>query len=515
MVDEFIQGKHGIAKIKYVFPELEPILKETYGVILYQEQVMKIAQVLANYTLAEADELRKAIGKKKHEVMANHKARFLEGATNNGLNRHKAERIFDLIEKFGGYGFNKSHSVAYTMIAYQTAYLKAHFPVQFMAALLTQDMGNQDKTIKNIAECRGMGIEILPPDLNERQADFSVVEGGIRFGLAAVKNVGLKAVECVIEERTHGGSFNDLLDFCKRVDGSKVNRRVLEGLIQCGAFDFAHIHRSRLYGALDEVIRFCGVCQDPNQLNMFELLGGEDAGVHGLLDLPEVDEWDEREKLRKEKEALGFYITGHPLDRFKAEIKRLATCAIEGLTNLRDKSQVKVAGVIEQLKIKRTKRGDRMAILVLEDATGSTEVILFPDVFNSCSPLLKGDEPLLISGTAEVDGNSAKIIAQEIESLETVQQRSIKAIELRLHPQSASRKVLEQIRDVFFRYPGECSVLFRVDTGQGKELIIAAHDHYRISPCDEVRGEIEAITGEKIIVRYGEKNPNLSPSQHS
>ena len=299
------------------------------------------------------------------------------------------------------------------------------------------------------------------------------------------------------------------------MDGSKVNRRVLEGLIQCGAFDFAHIHRSRLYGALDEVIRFCGVCQDPNQLNMFELLGGEDAGVHGLLELPEVDEWDEREKLRKEKEALGFYITGHPLDRFKAEIKRLATCAIEGLTNLRDKSQVKVAGVIEQLKIKRTKRGDRMAILVLEDATGSTEVILFPDVFNSCSPLLKGDEPLLISGTAEVDGNSAKIIAQEIESLETVQQRSIKAIELRLHLQSASREVLEQIRDIFFRYPGECSVLFRVETDQGKELIIAAHDHYRISPCDEVRGEIEAITGEKIIVRYGEKNPNLSPSQHS
>jgi len=515
MVDEFIQGKHGIAKIKYVFPELEPILKETYGVILYQEQVMKIAQVLANYTLAEADELRKAIGKKKHEVMANHKARFLEGATKNGLNQHKAERIFDLIEKFGGYGFNKSHSVAYTMIAYQTAYLKAHFPVQFMAALLTQDMGNQDKTIKNIAECREMGIEILPPDLNESRADFAVVEGGIRFGLAAVKNVGLKAVESMIEERTHEGSFKDLLDFCKRVDGLKVNRRVLEGLIQCGALDFTGIHRSRLYGALDEVIRFCGACQDPNQLNMFISLGGGDAGANALLELPEVDEWDETEKLRKEKEALGFYITGHPLDRFKAEVKSFATCAIEGLTNLRDKSQVKVAGVVEHLRIKRTKRGDKMAILILEDPTGSTEVILFPDVFNRYSPLLKGDEPLLVGGTAEVDGNSAKIIAQEIESLETVRQRAIKAVELRLHPQRISRELLEKIRDIFFRYPGECSVFFRVDTGEGKEVIIAAHDQYKILPCDEVRGEIEALISEKVICRYGEKNSNLSQSQYS
>ncbi len=501
MVDEFIQGKHGIAKIKYAFPELEPILKETYGVILYQEQVMKIAQVLANYTLAEADELRKAIGKKKHDVMANHKARFLEGATKNGLDPRKAERIFDLIEKFGGYGFNKSHSVAYAMIAYQTAYLKAHFPVQFMAALLTQDMGNQDKTIKNIAECREMGIQILPPDLNESQADFAVVKEGIRFGLAAVKNVGLKAVESIIAERVQNGPFENLLDFCKRVDGSKVNRRVLEGLIQCGAFDFTGIHRSRLYVALDEVIRFCGACHDPNQLNMFASLGGDDAVANGLLELPDVDEWDEREKLRKEKEALGFYITGHPLDRFKKEVRGFATCVIEGLTRLRDKSTVKLAGMIENLRIKKTKRGDKMAILTLEDPTGSTEVILFPDVFRSYSYLLKSDEPLLIGGTAEVDGNSAKIIAQEIESLVSVRQRSIKGIELRLNSEKISKAVLEQIRDVFFRYPGECSVMFRVDAGQGKEVLIAAHDHYRIAPCDEVKGEIEAIIGENIIFR--------------
>jgi len=514
MVDEFIKGKHGIAKIKYAFPELEPILKETYGVILYQEQVMKIAQVLANYKLSEADELRKAIGKKKHRLLANHKARFLEGAATNGLNPQKAERIFDLIEKFGGYGFNKSHSVAYAMIAYQTAYLKAHYPVQFMAALLTQDMGNQDKTIKNIAECREMGIEILPPDLNESQADFAVVEGGIRFGLAAVKNVGLKAVESMIEERNESGPFRDLLDFCSRVDGSKVNRRVLEGLIQCGAFDFAGIHRSRLFGSLDEVIRFCGACEDPNQLNMFASVDGRGGGASALLELPEVDEWDEREKLRKEKEALGFYITGHPLDRFKTEVRRFATCPIEGLPNLRDKSAIKVAGVIENLRIKRTKRGEKMAVLVLEDTSGSTEVVLFPDVFNTHSALLKDDEPLLISGTAEVDGASAKIIAQGLEAMETVRQRYIKGIELPLNPPLATKDSLEQLREVFSRYPGQCSVLFRVETGKGKALIIAAHDHYKVLPCEEMRGEIEALIGEKVTYRYGEKNSNAGQSAY-
>jgi DNA polymerase-3 subunit alpha len=339
-------------------------------------------------------------------------------------------------------------------------------------------------------------------------------KGGIRFGLAAVKNVGLKAVESVIEERNQDGPFKDLLDFCKRVDGSKVNRRVLEGLIQCGAFDFTRLQRARLYGALDEVIRFCGACHDPNQMNMFASLGGDDAAANGLLQLPDLEEWDEKEKLRKEKEALGFYITGHPLDRFKTVVKDFATCAIEGLTNLRDKTPVKVAGVIENLRIKRTKRGDKMAILSLEDPTGSTEVILFPDVFSNYSVLLKGDEPLLIGGTAEVDGNAAKIIAQEMETLETVRQRTIKAVELRLHLQRVSREVLEQIRDIFFRFPGECSVLFRVDAGQGKELLIEANDHYRISPCDEATGEIEAIIGAKIAFRYGGKRAYASPSQH-
>ncbi|MCX5879121.1 MAG: DNA polymerase III subunit alpha [Deltaproteobacteria bacterium] len=514
MVEEFIAGKHGKGKIKYFLHRLEPILKETYGVILYQEQVMKIAQILANYSLAEADELRKAIGKKKQEVMDRHQARFVEGATINGVNPNLASKLFALIEKFGGYGFNKSHSTAYALIAYQTAYLKAHFPVQFMAALLTQDMGNQDKTIKNIAECRDMGIQILPPDINESQPDFAVVEGGIRFGLGAVKNVGLKAVESVIEERNQGEPFKDLVDFCTRVDGSKVNRRVLEGLIQCGAFDFAEVERSRLLASLDEVTRMCGASQDPNQLTIFSAAPGGDVRTFDFSSLPNHVEWDEREKLRREKEALGFYITGHPLDRYREEVSRFTTCSIQDLTLLTDKTTVRVAGVIGELKIKRTKRGDKMAIFTLEDQSGSAEVVVFPDVFERSSALLKSDDPLLVAGTAEVDEMVAKIITQEIQSLENVRLAAIRLIELSLSGEAISKGHLEGIKDVLYRYPGQSSVVFKVETDPGKRLVIAAHPRYNVFACREMIQELETLIGQKVVCRYGEKNSNHRLSQH-
>ena len=508
MVDDFINGKHGRKKIQYLLPELEPVLKETYGVILYQEQVMKIAQVLASYTLGEADILRKAIGKKKADVMAQQNKRFQDGAVENGISRKTAETIFGLIDKFGGYGFNKSHSAAYALIAYQTAFLKAHYPVQFMAALLTQDMGNQDKTIKNIAECRDMGISILQPDLNESYADFTVVEDSIRFGLAAVKNVGLKAVESLIEEREQNGPYRSLIDFCRRVDGGKVNRRVMEGLIQCGALDFTGLNRATLFASLDDVMRSCGSQQDPNQLNMFATLGGDGEAGFGHLDLQEQPEWDERERLRREKEALGFYITGHPLERFKDEVSRHATCAIQDLPGLEDRSAVKVAGVVTTLKIKRTKRGDKMATLVLEDRSGSISVVVFPDVFNSHASLLAGETPVMVSGTAEVNENAAKVLAQEIVSLETIRQQSIRAIEVDLPEECVSRDTLESLRDVFDRYHGECRVLFRVSTDNGKAYLVSANAHYRVFPCDEMIEEIETITGRKVTCTHGNEGTN-------
>ncbi|SPD72222.1 DNA polymerase III subunit alpha [uncultured Desulfobacterium sp.] len=498
MVDDFIAGKHDEGKIRYFLPMLKPILKETYGVIVYQEQVMKIAQVLAKYTMAEADELRKAVGKKKPEVMARHQARFVNGAKENGVDAKMAEALFSLIEKFGGYGFNKSHSAAYALIAYQTAFLKAHYPVQFMAALLTQDMGNQDKTIKNIAECREMGIEILPPDINESQADFSVVGGKIRFGLAAVKNVGLKAVESVIEERKNQGPFTDLSQFCRRVEGAKVNRRVLEGLIQCGAFDFTRIYRSRLFAALDDVLKSTGANHDPNQLSLFgspELFGGT---LIGASDFPDIVEWDEKELLRKEKEALGFYITGHPLNGFKTEMERAASCTIQDLVDMPDRSQVKLAGVIEELKIKKTKKGDKMAVIRFEDLTGSTEVVVFPDLFNKTAHLLKNDDPLLIEGTAEISENAAKMIAQEIVSLYSVRQRFIRGIELNLTGREVSRDLLEDVRDAAIRFQGDCRLIFKMDGSNGQKFVIEAGRRFSVLPCNELIKEMEALTGNRV-----------------
>lgn len=514
MVEEFIAGKHGKAKINYFLPQLAPILKETYGVILYQEQVMKIAQVLAKYTLAEADELRKAIGKKKQDVMESHRARFIKGATQNGTRAGTAEKLFVLIDKFGGYGFNKSHSAAYALIAYQTAFLKAHYPLPFMTALLTQDMGNQDKTIKNIAECREMGIRILPPDLNESRTDFSIASEGIRFGLGAIKNVGLKAMESVIEERNQGGPFLDLVDFCRRVDGAGVNRRIMESLIQAGAFDFTGMERSRLFASLDPALRMCCATQDPNQLNMFSALQGQDSPAFSFFEAADHEAWDEKEMLRREKESLGFYITSHPLDGYKIEQKHFTTCLLQDVANTKDKSTVRVAGVIETLKIKRTKRGEKMALLTLEDQTGSIEVVVFPDAFERYSPLLKSDDPLLVTGTAEVDESAVKIISQEIHALENVRREAIRLIEMALPRKAINRQILEEIKDILFRYPGGSLVQFRVNTGQGKELLIAAHPRYCVSPSPEMIREIETLIGRKVVCSYGEKNHNPGQVAH-
>ncbi len=524
MIDAFIKGKNGQGKVDYILPQLEPILKETYGVILYQEQVMKIAQVLADYSLAEADELRKAIGKKKQEVMERHRSRFIEGAVKNGVERKKAETLFALIEKFGGYGFNKSHSVAYAVIAYQTAYLKAHFPVQFMAALLTQDMASQDKTIKNIAECREMGIEILPPDVNESLADFSVVIGSppissqegrpkggdtqgevarIRFGLGAIKNVGLKAVEYIIEERKRNGPFRSIVDFCSRVEGAKVNRRVLEGLVQCGAFDFTGIPRARLFAGLDEISRFCGGRHDPNQLNMFA--GLDEAGRAQLeasaFDLPDLEEWPEKEFLRREKEALGFYISGHPLERFKEEIPSVVTCSIQDLPGRKDKSLVNLAGVVEGLKVKRTKKGDKMALITLEDLTGSVEVILFPDLFGRAQSLLGLDDPLWVSGTVEKGDNSGgghkggiKIIAKEIQPLESACRNKVKTLEIQLREAEITRALLEELRRLLFIYPGECNVRFKVETMEGDSILILPHERFKVLPSPDLVRELQVLT---------------------
>ncbi|MBI4715232.1 MAG: DNA polymerase III subunit alpha, partial [Nitrospirae bacterium] len=336
MVDDYIKRRRGNTPITYEVPQLEEILRETYGVILYQEQVMKIANVLAGFSLGDADLLRRAMGKKKPEEMEKLKKRFIDGARERKINEKKAEKIFGLIEFFAGYGFNKSHSATYALISYQTAYLKAHDPVEYMTAMLTCEMDNQDKVVGHIRECREMGIPILPPDINESDRDFTVVSGGrtpgIRFGLAAIKNVGAAAVDSVIEIRTQDGPFTSVFDFCRRVDLRKVNRKTLEFLIRSGAFDsLGGGNRARLMDGLDMAVEFGAASQrERHQVSLFDLNGGQDqeAMTPGLREVPE---WEDHLKLRYEKEAIGFFITGHPLARYERELPFLGTATTEGL----------------------------------------------------------------------------------------------------------------------------------------------------------------------------------------
>jgi DNA polymerase-3 subunit alpha len=327
MVDDFINGKHGNIKVTYELEQLRDILQDTYGVILYQEQVMEIASVLANYSLGEADILRRAMGKKIPKVMAAQRDRFLAGAEENGINLIKAGRIFDLMEKFAGYGFNKSHSAAYALIAYQTAYLKAHYPLEYMAALLNSFLSNSDNLVKLLNECREKELEILPPDVNLSEWDFIVVGDSIRFGLGAVKNVGAAAVgaaavESIIEARADGGPFSSLYEFSERVDLQRVNRRVVESLIKCGAFDSLHPVRSQATAALEEAMEMAQTIQKDRlsgQISMFGTFAGQQRNSEPPL--PNIPEWKHRQKLAMEKEALGFYFSGHPLDAYEKEMK--------------------------------------------------------------------------------------------------------------------------------------------------------------------------------------------------
>ena len=392
LIPDFIKRKQGKIPIAYEVPELEPILKDTYGVIVYQEQVMAIANKVAGFSLGQADILRRAMGKKKPEEMEKLRAQFLAGAKTNKIPDKKADKLYELIQKFAGYGFNKSHAAAYAVVCYQTGYLKAHYPTEFMAALMTTDMGNADKIVGYFTECRDLNIKVLPPDVNESHKNFTVVDHAIRFGLAAIKNVGEGAVESIIEIRNETGPFKSFFEFCRRVDLHKVNKRMLEGLIKTGAFDSTGAKRSQLAAVLDQAVEDGAAAQrerDLGQTNIFgDELNGQDSAEHPAMpSLPNIPEWDQSERLKHERELTGFYISSHPLARYEATIQALATASTIGLPELSDGREVKLCGIITTVKSMLTKKGDRMAYLTLEDLQGMVEIIVFPDLYKNCRRL--------------------------------------------------------------------------------------------------------------------------------
>ncbi|MDH4227391.1 MAG: DNA polymerase III subunit alpha [Deltaproteobacteria bacterium] len=511
MVDDFIKRKHKQTPIVYELEQLKPILENTYGVMVYQEQVMEISKVLAGYTPGDADVLRKAMGKKVHEVMLEQREKFLEGAKKNNVPPKKAEKIFDLMAHFAGYGFNKSHSAAYAMVAYQTAYLKAHYPVEFMAALLSINMDNTDKVMKYMGECRDTGVKVLPPDLNESSVDFTVSEDSIRFGLAAVKNVGSAAIESVLEVRAEG-PFLSLTDFLSRVDSRKLNKKVVESLIKCGAFDFTKKPRKALFESLDKAMDAAAAVQrdrEAGQTSLFDVMGGGGGKKSASTDdIPAgAKEWEEKELLLYEKETLGFYITAHPLSRYLKELSFFTTDTTDSLMDKSSGDDVSVAGIVTSMRETTTKKGSRMGFARVEDISGAVEVVIFSDLYAKCKELVSSDEPVVVSGKLEkeaaranaanngavdtVEAEEYKIIARDIVSIDDAKDRKPKKTHIKASVAVLNEAALPSLRKVLESRPGKSPVFLHLLYPDSREVIIGLSDEFKINPDDDAVTEIK------------------------
>ena len=523
MLDDFIARKHGRQRIAYPHPNLKDILRDTYGVIVYQEQVMQIAQVLAGFTLGAADLLRRAMGKKKAEVMAAQREEFAKGAQIIDIDRGKADEIFDLMEKFAQYGFNKSHSAAYALLTYQTAYLKAHHKVEFMAAVLTNDRDNADKVAKGIRSARKIGIEVLAPCVNQSGVYFDSVEGKLLFGMGGIKGVGSSSVEAIVEAREASGNFDSLFDFCERVDLKRLNKKTIEALVKSGAFDSLKEPRARLLAAADAAIERAQNTQrdrDSGQSSLFGMLNTSSTEPDDKLppEIMKVEEWPEQVFLANEKSTLGFYISGHPLDRFAHLINRYATTTIDSLGNLKNHERITLGGVQTSIRVVPFKKGDgRMAIIQFEDLTGNTEVIAMGQEFDRYESLLTSDEPLLLTGKLRIDrdddrtrisvrlgsGRRSKGPVKhgdepDVVSLHEVRATRSKGIELQLGSEQLSDKALSQLWQIIQReeFQGPCELRLVVTTPRSAgDAMVTLTSAARLAPSDELTHAVKRIFG--------------------
>lgn len=500
MLDDFIQRKQGKIPIKYHHPSMKPILEDTYGIILYQEQVMQIAQVLAGYTRGEADVLRKAMGKKDVQVMAGQRKKFIEGAVAKGVNEQTATEIFDHVAKFGEYGFNKSHSAAYALVAYQTAYLKAYYPLEFMAALLSSEMDSTDDIIKYINECKDMNIEVRRPDINASDTDFTVEDGAVRFGLKAVKNVGEGAIEAIKEARKKGGPFKDLFDFTSRVDLQKVNRKVIESLIKCGAFDSTGYFRGGMLEVMDAAIAEGQQSMRDREAGQTSLFGewSPSSSSSKSTRIPDK-KLPESIKMQYEKESLGFFITGHPLARFSEYIKQFATITSDKIGFVKTNGTVRAAGVVLRLQETRNKRNELMAFVSVEDLHGVMEVVVWADLYKETSALLKSDEPVLIIGKLDSRTEKPKILAENIIPLKDAPLRLCSRVKLRVQAVGLTKEHLLELKAIIRRNPGRCPIYLHFIIPGRSETIMSLPDKYRVQPGVQLTQEIEKLFGKNVL----------------
>jgi DNA polymerase-3 subunit alpha len=499
MIDDFINRKHGKTKVAYELPQLKDILEETYGVILYQEQVMQIANCLASFSLGEADILRRAMGKKKKEEMAAQRAKFLAGCAKNKIPEKKAERIFDLMEEFAGYGFNKSHSCAYALLAYQTAYLKTHYPVEFMAALLTSETGNTEKAVKYINEARGMAISILPPDVNESDLYFTPVGDAIRFGLAAIKNVGENTAKAIRESRLSAGEFKSLYDFCERIETRFLNKRVFESLIKSGAVDSLG-GREQMLASVDDAINAlqrAARSRESGQHGLFFGGGSSEPKVHfALRDAPS---WSEEERLASEYAMLGFYVSGHPLEKYGSLLKEMNVLSLEQVEGQRNGKELMVAGLIVGTRPMRSRKGARWAIFTLQDMTGVQELLTFPESFARLENVLKPGMPLLLKVKVQIEEAGTRLSLQEARRLQDMAQRAATPSEfrVRLDLRTLSENAMDQLEALFAKAPGPSVVIFELRSPDGAVAMLQSQQRVRVQP--ELVEAVRQICGQQAI----------------
>jgi DNA polymerase-3 subunit alpha len=497
MVDDYIERRHGRRKVQYITPQMKDILENTYGILVYQEQIMQLAQNLAGYSLGEADLMRRAMGKKKKEEMAVHEEKFISGAVDNGISRENASRIFTLMAQFADYGFNRSHSFAYAYLAYQTAYLKAHFPAHFYAAVLSNEIANTAKLARYIGEMKVFGIELLPPDVNSSNEGFTPVGKSIRFGLAAIKGIGASAVQMIMSAREEGGPFRSIYDFADRVDQRAVNKRVLESLIKSGAFDGVAENRAAMMAVLDKAIEYGAKAQRDRISGQGGLFAGLPGAAEEAVDAPELPDtplWCRKESLAFEKEALGFYATGHPLEDYAESIHGLTQFDSGNIQEATHGDQVALAGIVVDLAVRTTKKGDRFALLRLEDQFGSVKIVCWPEQFNRYRNLIREEEIVLVKGRLELsDEGDATIVSQELHQLERARSNAARAIVVKMSEAAVSAQNITRLGDVASRNQGSAALFIEVETSDGLTVRLRPQQIFRVNVSPELTGEIETL----------------------
>ena len=512
LIPDYIARKHGREKVSFPHPSLEPVLKTTYGIPVFQEQVMKMAQVMAGYSLGQADILRRAMGKKKQSVMDKQRVTFVEGAQENGVSEAKANEVFDMMAKFAGYGFNRSHAAAYSLVAYQTAYLKAHYPAEFMAAAMTNDMDNSDKLPAKLEEARKMGLDLLPPCVNRSQAHFTVDEGKIRFGIGAVKGAGLGAIEAIVQARQKSGPFTSVYGMAKSLDLRATGKRALEALGRAGALDALDGHRAQLVAATDAAVRYGQKVQADRAAGQSSLFGGGEIGAASMEPpLPEAERWSQARTLKEEREVIGFYVSGHPLEAFRAEADEFATATLdetdrfenaepeEGRYGRKRGPKHTFCGILTEIEFRTTRSGKPIAFGTVEDFTGAGRLVCFASVLDRIQRYLEVDKVVLVKGEVEAKGGEVEIIVQDVVPMWKVREQMVQALVLRLDPDRLDPAGVQSLRALCGAHPGRCTLYFDLEVAGFPEPHRVRSRTCVVDPNPELLGSLRRLLGPQSI----------------